>query len=298
MNTSYISCEDAWLLDTEATCHMSFKRDFFEDLNENIDGAACFADKSNIKPFGIKSFRLKLIGCPNFLLNDVLYLPELQQNLLSLVLVRQQGHSIHMFNGKVEIKRSYGNQIVMFGLEDEKLLKLKSTSIRSKFFAFLAYQDKGTLPSSHLWHARFGHLNFDELHLLKQNGFFGLPIIPRNVEAYATCVLGKHCKQPFLYSQWRASRKLELIHSDICGPFLVSFVVDNRCLMTFIDDYSRMFWVYLLKHKFDAVSKFKEFHTSVENETCIRLGIFHSDNEGEYTFAEFTSYLHQHGIKH
>lgn len=70
-----------------------------------------------------------------------------------------------MFNGKVEIRRSSDNQIVMLGLEDEKLLKLKGTSIRSKNFAFLAHQEKGTLPSSLLWHARFGHLNFDGLSL-------------------------------------------------------------------------------------------------------------------------------------
>jgi hypothetical protein len=42
--------------------------------------------------------------------------------------IRQQGHTIHMFDGKVEIRRSSNNMVIMTGWEDERLLKLKGTS--------------------------------------------------------------------------------------------------------------------------------------------------------------------------
>jgi hypothetical protein len=73
---------------------MTFQRDFFEDFNDNVDGIVYFADKSSLKPSGMGTIRLKLPGLPDFLLHNVLYLPELQRNLLSLVHIQQQGHSM------------------------------------------------------------------------------------------------------------------------------------------------------------------------------------------------------------
>ena len=81
----------------------------------------------------------------------------------------------------------------MIGRDDEKL-KLHGSSTKSRNFSYLTYQEKGTLSSSILWYARFGHLNFDDLYLLKKRGFLGLPTIPRNIEPYEVCILGKHCK--------------------------------------------------------------------------------------------------------
>lgn len=79
------------------------------------------------------------------ILRDVLYLPELRRNLLSLVLILQQGHSIHRFDGVVEIRRSFDNKVVMTGEEDEKLLKLHGGAAKSRNFAYLTHQEKGTL---------------------------------------------------------------------------------------------------------------------------------------------------------
>jgi len=104
-----------WLLNIGANCHMTFHKYFFEELNDNVDGAVNFVDGSSLKPMGIGTIRLKLLGFPEFLLHDVLYLPKLQRNLLSLVHIRQQGHSIHVFVGKVEVRRSSNNMFVMTG---------------------------------------------------------------------------------------------------------------------------------------------------------------------------------------
>ena len=39
---------------------------------------------------------------------------------------------------------------------------------------------------------------------------------------------------------------------DMFGPMPVAFANDNKYIMSFINDYTRMSWVYLLKHKFEA----------------------------------------------
>jgi hypothetical protein len=82
---------------------MTFQKYFFEDFNENVDDIVCFANKSNLKPSGIGTIGLKLLRLPYFLLQNVLYLPELKRRVLSLVLIRQQDHFVHMIGGKVEV---------------------------------------------------------------------------------------------------------------------------------------------------------------------------------------------------
>jgi transposase InsO family protein len=134
--------------------------------------------------------------------------------------------------------------------------------------------------------------------MLKKNGVSGFPTIPRNLKQCDACILGKHSKQPFHDSTSRACRKLELIHSDLCGPMPIAYAFGNKYIMTFIDDYTRMCWVYLLKHKSQAFETFKNFHVWIENEAQSHIGTLHTDNGGEYTSNEFEIYLHQHGIKH
>ena len=136
---------------------MTHRKDFFEDFTDNVDGAVYFADQSKIKPSGLGTIRLKLPGLPDFLLDHVLYLPQLKRNLLSLVHIRQQGHSIHMFDGKLEVRKASDHSLVMRGIEEERLLKLQGTSAHAQHFSYISHHEEGTLPSSLLWHVRFGH---------------------------------------------------------------------------------------------------------------------------------------------
>jgi hypothetical protein len=41
--------------------------------------------------------------------------------------------------------------------------------------------------------------------------------------------------------------KLELVHSDLWGPSLVASLGGSQYYITFIDDSSRMVWIYFLK---------------------------------------------------
>ena len=48
----------------------------------------------------------------------------------------------------------------------------------------------------------------------------------------------------------------------------------NEYLMTFVDDYSIICWVYLLKTKYEAFQTFKNFHAWIENQAQARIGTF------------------------
>ena len=77
----------------------------------------------------------------------------------------------------------------MTGIEEERLLKLQGTFARAQNFSYSSHYDEGTLPSSLLWHARFGHLNYDNLRLLKKNGVTSLPTIPEKLKQCDACIL-------------------------------------------------------------------------------------------------------------
>lgn len=60
---------------------------------------------------------------------------------------------------------------------------------------------------------------------------------------------------------------LELVHIDLWGPVQVSFIGGSCYFVTFINDSTRILWVYFLKHKSDVFETFKKWRVVVENET-------------------------------
>ena len=52
----------------------------------------------------------------------------------------------------------------------------------------------------------------------------------------------------------------------------------NKYVMNFVDYYSRMCWVYLLKIKSEAFQTFKNFDACIENQAQDHSGTFRFDN--------------------
>ena len=73
---------------------------------------------------------------------------------------------------------------------------------------------------------------------------------------------------------WRASELLELIHTDICGQMKTPSLGSQRYFLIFIDDFSRMTWVYFLKEKSEAFATFKKFKALVEKQKGCSINTF------------------------
>ena len=111
------------------------------------------------------------------------------------------------------------------------------------------------------------------------------------------CKAGKMHANPFPISHSRASRPLQLVHSDVHGPVKVPTHQGYRFWVTFIDDFSRFKAVYLLKHKSETFAAFKQFKAWAENITGQRLGSLRDDKGGEYMSREFEAFCIDHGIQ-
>ena len=64
----------------------------------------------------------------------------------------------------------------------------------------------------------------------------------------------------------------------------------NIYFMTFIDDFSRKTWVYLLKRKSQYFDVFKSFKAMVEKESDMFNKVLILDRGGEYMSNEFVEF--------
>ena len=84
-------------------------------------------------------------------------------------------------------------------------------------------------------------------------------------------------KRSFTAKGVRVEGCLNLIHSHVCGPFSVHARGDYEYFITFTNDYSRYGYVYLMKKKYEALDKFKEFKTESEKQLGRHIKSLHSD---------------------
>ena len=143
------------------------------------------------------------------------------------------------------------------------------------------------------------HLNFQSLKLQHQNEMVqGLPKIKEVTEVCEGCALGKQHIISFPKGKaWREKTPLELVHSDVCGPMKTITEGGNRYFLTFIDDYSRMTWVYFLRQKSDVFTVFKKFQAMVERQSDLKIKKLRPDRGGEYTSNEFGDFCADIGLE-
>lgn len=114
-----------------------------------------------------------------------------------------------------------------------------------------------------------------------------------------TCHLGKQSRKPhYTSSSVRVSKPGEIIHSDVCGPMNIESPSGSRYFILFKDDFSKYRTVYFMRHKSEALSKFKEFCAMVENQTGNKVKSLRTDNGREYVNEGFTVFLRSKGVIH
>ena len=68
--------------------------------------------------------------------------------------------------------------------------------------------------------------------------------------------------------------------------------------ITFVDDYSRTTWLYLMKNHSELFSHFRAFCAEIHTQFHVYVQNLRSDNAKEYVSERFQSFMLQHGILH
>ena len=135
-----------------------------------------------------------------------------------------------------------------------------------------------------LWHHRLGHPSFGYLKHLLLDLFSNTTHLNFKCD---TCILAKSHRASYPLSMNKSMIPFYLIHYDAWGPSSVTTSSAHRCFVIFIDDCTRMTWLYLLNQKDEVFVVFQSFHTMVQTQFSAKIKILLSDNGGEYVNQQF-----------
>ncbi|KAK8564635.1 hypothetical protein V6N12_058218 [Hibiscus sabdariffa] len=148
---------------------------------------------------------------------------------------------------------------------------------------------------TYLRHCRLGHISERRISKLHKDGLLD-PFVFEQIDVCESCLLGKMTKAPFNGKGEQASDLLGLIHSDVCGPLNTQARGGFQYFITFTDDFSRYGYIYLMRHKSEALERFKEFKNEVQNQHGKSIKALRSDRGGEYLSQDFDELLKECGI--
>ncbi|GKA09506.1 zinc finger, CCHC-type containing protein [Tanacetum coccineum] len=281
-----------WYLDNGASNHMTGTKSHFRDINESITGRIRFGDGSYVQIKGRGSI---LLGCKNNeqkIVSDVYYIPNLKSNIISLGQLTEIGCKIIMDGNKLTLYDK--NKKLLIKVERSKN-RLYSTRLQIEApICLLANVDN----QAWLWHARLGHLNFDDINKMTRKGLVeGIPRINHAGQICDACLLGKHSRTPFPnQAKFRSKNPLDLVYGDLCGPISPATHSGKKFIFLLVDDCTRFMWAYFLTSKDQTFSTFKEFRQRIEIEMRMKLRMLRTDRGGEFTSNEFTKYCKENGI--
>ena len=81
------------------------------------------------------------------------------------------------------------------------------------------------------------------------------------------------------------------------GLFFYSFCLGSQ-ILSFIDDCTRVSWVYLLKSKHDVLHVIPQFSKMVITQFNMQVKVFHSDNGPEFANRSLATLFQENGILH
>lgn len=276
-----------WILDSGASSHMVNNKNLITDLQENISeiGTA----KQNQKMLLGGSGKIEMKDCT---LSEVISVPELSKNLLSVNKITQNGgevvfkkDKVQVFKNKNKIMESEKNENGIYAVKLEKENEEKA----------LTAETENVLD----WHKKLGHLAVNNLKKLqemsdglklKENEF---DILKNHV--CEVCTKARQTRNPFTETRYRASRPLEIIHTDICGPIEPVTWDNMKYFISCLEDYTHSTSVYLLNGKFEAVEPIKDFINESEAKWNQKTGKIRYDNGKEYVNNDLKKWCKNRG---
>ncbi|MCO5611204.1 hypothetical protein L7F22_065454 [Adiantum nelumboides] len=265
-----------WYFDSGASRHITSRKDLFCSLDAAPAGKKVTCVNNASYPIkGVGKILITISDGSDLCLPDVLYVPGIKKNLLSVSSLAKNGLRIIFEDDRCIVRdRENGYSLITTGTLENGLFVLDR--YEKQIQACIAETKTQAMQDAELWHFRFGHVGYGSLMTLQcHNMVHDLSLLempPRHV--CEGCVLGKMHR--FAFSQdgsVRATRKLQLVHSDVCGPMRTPSVGNSLYFVTFIDDFSRFCG-------------------------CCKVQTLRTDRGGEYRSGAFQDFLGKKGIKH
>ena len=283
--------QTSWIVDSGTTSHMSNNVKYLMNLKQEHSrvGVAKKDEFMTSKGTGI-------IELENCTLKNVMYVPDLSANLISVSAIAENGGKITFTEDKVVVEKN--DKEILCGKRKENGLYEIILNPESNEKSYTAQK----LNLAEKWHKKLGHLSFEGMKILKgiSEGLDFTEEDLKNIEETCeTCMKAKQARAPFKGSgmQTKTKRALEIVHSDICGPVEVSTWDNKKYILTMLDDYTHFAVIYLLKNKFEVADKIKEYVKFAEARWNLKMAKLRCDNGREYVNKNLQSWCTKNGIE-
>jgi len=295
---------DSWYIDSGASAHMVNKKEWLNNIRDTHITEVLSANNAKLDVMGLGEVLVSLntSGMHNNVeVKDVLYVPELCTNLLSVSQMVKNGKKVVFDINGCRIYNQ-NRQLIATATLGNGIFKLDVNEGLPECFEKNEGNQMSLISSGNsfeLWHRRLGHINPVYLNKMKNGDVIGLEHLGQFTNKTCTvCLEGKQTRLPFNTSENDSSEILELVHSDLCGPIEVESLAGSKYILVFVDDFSKKVFVYFLKNKDKVKDYFVIFKTFAENQTGRKIKTLRSDNGGEYCNKSLTDYLQSAGIRH
>jgi hypothetical protein len=226
-----------WVLDIEATNHMFRYRAAFMKINTMVLGTVCFDDDSVawIEGHGTVMFVCKNGESRSF--DGVYFIPHLTTNIISIGQLNEIGYKINIDTDMMKIWEPSGVLLVKVKRKVNRLYLLHLKLTQPTCLTVYGRGDEVAWR----WHERFRHINMVALRkLAREELVHGLLLIDQVGQLCEVCQAGKQRRTSFpVKAEYRAKRRLELVHGDLCGPISPATPRRNKYFMLLVDDLSR-----------------------------------------------------------
>lgn len=304
-NFGKTNTHNSWIIDSGASHHMTGDSDVFHssvpcDKQKNI----MFANGDSLPVNRIGSLKLDLPNSGSITLSNVLYVPKLSANLISVSQLVQQNCIVSFSASGCLIQDLRTGKVIGKGHRNGDLFSLDlggtSSTPSTCFLAPSSSEISTSNKMWRLWHNRLGHPHALNLNSMFSSGVL-LDKLDHSSEIDKTCeecALSKAHMLPFVKSNNHAVHPFDIIHSDVWGPSRVGSLSGKYYYVVFIDDWSRYSWIYFLRQKSEVLQVFKYLQAMVQTQFNKKIKILRTDSGGEYISTEFNHFLSAEGIIH
>jgi hypothetical protein len=282
-----------WVLDTGALNHMSGSRAAFFGINGRTVSTVKFTDDSVVFIEGVGTVVYECKNGEHRTLTGVYYIPWLRTSIINIGQLDECGYEVGIRGGVLSLRDENQRLLARIQRGPGRLYKVALRIARPVCLS------AHTGDEAWRWHARFGHVNLSSLKKMSSAEIVrGLPELDCVEQLCEACLAGKHRRTSFpSQATHRATRSLQLLHGDMCGPVTPSTPSGNKYFLLLVDDYSRYMWVSLLPSKDLAIDAIKRVKVAAENKSGHELCELRTDRGGEFTATQFTEYFAKLGIR-
>ncbi|GJR95985.1 ribonuclease H-like domain-containing protein [Tanacetum coccineum] len=259
-----------WHMDTGASSHLnSSAHNLSTIFNSRMYPSVLVGDGKSIPVTNTGHSTLPTPYRPLHI-NNVLVTPNIVKNLIFVrQFVRENKCTIEFDEFGFSVKDFRTRQILLRCDSTGDLYPVTSLSYPQAF-----------LVGQQTWHQRLGHPGSDVLRSLVSNNLISCNKTKSPVLCHA-CQLGKHVRLPFSLSKTIVKSPFDIIHSDLWTSPITS-VSGIKYYVLFLDHFSHYLWVYPLRNKSDALSKFIHFRAYVKNQFKTDIKSLQCDHGGEF----------------